>query len=80
METTEKKIVKTKTYQFKVEVSDDGESRLTRTNDGFNSLELIGICTQVLYDLIGPSLPKPEFEKITRRIVEEENANQKPTN
>jgi len=80
MENTEKRIVKTKTYQIKVQVADDGTSRLIRTNDGFNTLELVGICTQIVYDLIVPSLPNLEFEKVTRRIVVDEEVNQNPTN
>ena len=69
----EKKIIKTKKYAMIVEVSDDGNSRLTRTNDGFNTYELIGLCTQVLHDLLGPALPNLEFEKVTRRVVDQES-------
>jgi hypothetical protein len=72
MADTEKKIIKTKVYTLKVEVADDGTQRLTRTNDGFNTLELIGLMSSVLLDLVSPNLPKLEFEKVTRRIVEQE--------
>lgn len=68
----EKRIVKTKKYTIKMESADDGTSRLTRTNDGFNVMELIGVLTSILHELLGPNLPNLEFEKVTRRIVEQE--------
>jgi hypothetical protein len=68
----EKRIVKTKKYTIKLEMADDGTSRLTRTNDGFNVMELIGVLTSINYELLGPNLPNLEFEKVTRRIVEQE--------
>ncbi len=68
----EKRIVKTKKYTIKLEMADDGTSRLTRTNDGFNVMELIGVLTSINHELIGPNLPNLEFEKVTRRIVEQE--------
>jgi hypothetical protein len=72
----DKRIVKTKTYTIKLEMADDGTSRLTRTNDGFNVMELIGVLTSINHELLGPNLPNLEFEKVTRRIVEqEENEN-----
>jgi hypothetical protein len=55
-----------------METADDGTSRLTRTNDGFNLMEIIGVLTSILHELMGPNLPTLEFEKVTRRIVEQE--------
>jgi hypothetical protein len=75
--TTEKRILKTKKYTIKLEMADDGTFRLTRTNDGFNVMELIGVLTSINHELLGPNLPNLEFEKVTRRIVEqEENRNE----
>ena len=68
----EKQIIKTKKYSIKMEMADDGTSRLTRTNDGFNVMEIIGVLTSILHELMGPNLPNLEFEKVTRRIVEQE--------
>jgi hypothetical protein len=68
----EKHIIKTKKYSIKMETADDGTSRLTRTNDGFNVMEMIGVLTSILHELMGPNLPTLEFEKVTRRIVEQE--------
>lgn len=68
----EKHIIKTKKYSIKMEMAIDGTSRLTRTNDGFNVMEMIGVLTSILYELMGPNLPNLEFEKVTRRIVEQE--------
>ena len=68
----EKNIIKTKKYSIKMETADDGTSRLTRTNDGFNVMEMIGVLTSILHELMGPNLPNLEFEKVTRRIVEQE--------
>ena len=68
----EKQIIKTKKYSIKMETADDGTSRLTRTNDGFNVMEIIGVLTSILHELMGPNLPNLEFEKVTRRIVEQE--------
>ena len=68
----EKKIIKTKKYSIKMEMATDGTSRLTRTNDGFNVMEIIGVLTSILHELMGPNLPNLEFEMVTRRIVEQE--------
>lgn len=68
----EKNIIKTKKYSIKMETAEDGTSRLTRTNDGFNLMEIIGVLTSILHELLGPNLPNLEFEKVTRRIVEQE--------
>jgi hypothetical protein len=68
----EKRILKTKKYTIKLEMADDGTFRLTRTNDGFNVMEMIGLLTSILHELLGPNLPNLEFEKVTRRIVEQE--------
>ena len=68
----EKQIIKTKKYSIKMETADDGTFRLTRTNDGFNVMEMIGVLTSILHELLGPNLPNLEFEKVTRRIVEQE--------
>ena len=76
----EKNIIKTKKYSIKMDTADDGTSRLTRTNDGFNVMELIGVLTSILHELMGPNLPNLEFEKVTRRIVEQEEENDKPNN
>jgi hypothetical protein len=67
----EKKIIKTKVYTLTVDIANDGTSRLTRLNDGFNTIELIGLCTQVLHDLCSPNLPKMEFNEVKRQIVKD---------
>lgn len=71
-EDQKKKIIKTKKYSIKMEMAADGTSRLTRTNDGFNVMEIIGVLTSILLELMGPNLPNLEFERVTRRIVEQE--------
>jgi hypothetical protein len=71
-EAAEKRIVKKKKYIIKLEMADDGTSRLIRTNDGFNVMELIGVLTSILIEMVGPNLPNLEFEKVTSRIVEQE--------
>lgn len=68
----EKQIIKTKKYTIKMEIAADGTLQITRTNDGFNVVELIGVLTPILKELMGPNLPNLEFEKVTRRIVEQE--------
>ena len=68
---------KVKKYTIKMEISDSNSFRLIRTNDGFNVMELIGILSSILHELIGPNLPNLEFEKITRRLVEEEETKEK---
>ena len=67
----ERKIIKTKIYTLTVDIADDGTSRLTRHNDGFNTIELIGLCTQVLYDLCSPNLPEMKIDEVKRQIVKD---------
>jgi hypothetical protein len=43
----EKEIFQTKTYTVKIDYFTDGTSKMERTNDGFNVLEIAGICNIV---------------------------------
>ena len=62
-----------KTYTIKLETLEDGETKtkMTRTNDGFNGLELLGIIeiarNEILQELAG--VMKPDV--IKRQFVEE---------
>lgn len=38
-----KKVLRRSTYKIVCEITDDGKSTMSRTNDGFNAYELIGI-------------------------------------
>jgi hypothetical protein len=43
MEKQESKIVRTQVYTVKVNTFDDGQYNMERCNDGFNTLELLGV-------------------------------------
>ena len=47
-----KKVIKTKTWEFKWEEYSDGSSTLTRTNDGFNLFELAGLAEIAQQELL----------------------------
>lgn len=47
----ERTVVKVKTYTFTDTMYSDGKVTLGRTNDGFNLLELLGICNLIQIEL-----------------------------
>ena len=63
----------TKKYVIDVNSVDD-KLTITRTNDGFNSLELIGIVDFIKEELLDILNGKPlDINKITRNVVVDEN-------
>ncbi len=64
-----KNVIKTKIWTIKVEIHDDGTETMTRTNDGFTSIELLGLVDfireEVMLQIKGLLFPT----KIKREIV-----------
>jgi hypothetical protein len=48
-----KKVVKRKTYRIEVEYYEDGSSMMTRENQGFSVLEMLGITAMLQQHLSG---------------------------
>ena len=62
-----------KTYTIIVETTEDG-NQMTRTNDGFNAFELLGILEMVQDDILKQmkSKEEKEIDIIKRQIVKDE--------
>jgi hypothetical protein len=67
----EKKVVGTQTYIIKREIFDDGSVTLTRTNDGFASLELLGMITLISLEVKEQILGKMKPDVINRQVVKD---------
>jgi len=59
-----------KRYSFIVEQSDDGEITALASNDGFTSLELLGILSMKMLDIQKQTLGEISPDKIKREIIE----------
>jgi hypothetical protein len=62
-----------KTYTIILETTEDG-NQMTRTNDGFNAFELLGILEMVQDDILKQmkSKEEKEIDIIKRQIVKDE--------
>ena len=58
-----------KRYSFIVEQSDDGEITALASNDGFTSLELLGILSMKMLDIQKQTLGEISPDKIKRKII-----------
>lgn len=65
------KMIKTYTIKLEIDDTDEMKSKMTRTNDGFNGLELLGIIeiarNEILQQIAGAMKP----DAIKRQFVEE---------
>jgi hypothetical protein len=68
------RLIKTKTYTITVEDFDDGESNMSRVNDGFNIVELMGFMSFIDYELKQQMLHKSVsgIDVIERKVVQPE--------
>lgn len=67
-----------KTYKIVLETTEDG-NQMTRTNDGFNAFELLGILKIAEHDVLNQIRNKAENEIdiIKRQVVEDEETEKK---
>lgn len=73
MEKKRRKILKVKKYTIEVTEFDDDKQQISRTNDGFSALELMGVLAHCHHSvsllLAGKVFPEPEV--IKRNIVKD---------
>ena len=65
----EKKIVSVKTYTVTFREAEDGTMDMHRVNDGFNTLELIGLIDFIGFEIREQSIGRLESNKIKRDVV-----------
>ena len=69
METNEKTIVSTKTYTITITEDNEGKQNMTRRNDGFTSIELIGISDFIAWEVREQIMGKIIPDTIKRQCV-----------
>lgn len=74
MENQEKKVVLTKTYTITVTHFDNGTFAMTRLNDGFQPLELIGLSEFIALEVREQILGRVKPDTITRQVVVDDDA------
>jgi len=52
IEKTSLKVIKTQKWSFELKFYEDGTSTLTRENDGFNPLELLGLASKAQAEIL----------------------------
>ena len=65
----QKKVSITKVYTVTVEHFDDGTQKMTRRNDGFNPLELIGVADFIALDVREQIMGRLKPDTIKREVV-----------
>jgi len=63
--------MKTKTYTIKVKTSEDGNESMERTNQGFSSLELLGVCNFISQEIMMQMAGKIEPTIVKRKVIKE---------
>ena len=66
---TEKKVIKKKIYSITVTQFEDGTTNMQRINDGFNILELLGICQLTAVEIKEQFAGNIKPDVITRQVV-----------
>lgn len=64
-----KKLIETQTWTIVIKQYDDGSSSMTRTNDGFNAVELMGLSELVSHDVREQIAGRIKPDKIKRRVM-----------
>ena len=68
-ETTEKKVLVTKTYTVTVQHFEDWTQNMHRRNDGFNPLELIGVADFIALEVREQIMGRLKPDTIKREVV-----------
>lgn len=69
-EKEEKVVTRRQTYTIHMEHYDDGTTQMFRSNDGFNAIELLGICELTQSDIVDQLRGKVQVDKVVRTVVE----------
>lgn len=66
---SESKIIHTKSYTIRIDTFENGKFGITRTNDGFHALELLGLLERIQFDILEQMNGniKPDF--VNRNVV-----------
>ena len=67
---SDKKVVDVKSWTIELITYKDGTSTLNRTNDGFNQLELLGICTKCIGEITDQAKGIIKPTTVNRNVVE----------
>ena len=71
-EDSSKRIVKSKqSYTFTIEKYTDGASTMTRHNDGFTALELLGICSMITREVIDQQEGRIKPDIVKRNLIKD---------
>ena len=60
-----------KKYSIEMGVNDEGKFFLNRVNDGFNSIELLGILTYIINEIYSQMAGNFKPDMIKREVVDE---------
>lgn len=65
--------MKKQVYTITIEHNEDGTKKMTRRNDGFNPLELLGILKLTQQDIVNQirSAEEPDIDIVKRELVED---------
>ena len=66
---SENKIVSTKNYNISVTTDNEGKQQMNRQNDGFNSIELIGLFDFIAWEVREQIMGKIVPDTIKRQVV-----------
>lgn len=64
-----KEPIKTQTYTIIVDIFEDGSKQMKRKNDGFNPLELLGLCNFVSSEIVQQMNQTLSYEVIERQVI-----------
>lgn len=66
----EPKVIKVRRWVFEEKTYDNGDCDLCRTNDGFNTIELLGLASLAQVDILNAMRDNPpHYDHIKRQIV-----------
>ena len=66
---TEPKITKVKKYTIEITFFDNDTCRISRTCDGFNAFELLGICAHASYDIMDQVGGRVRPTEVKRNLI-----------
>ena len=56
-------------YTIEIETYDDGSSTMSRTNEGFTLLELLGLCNFIALEIMKQQADEIEPDIINRKVI-----------
>ena len=64
--------MKTQTYSVTVTTNEEGKMHMTRINDGFDVLQLMGLCSMLQYELGEQFKGFLKPDHVTRQVIVDE--------